>query len=128
MNLEKVLFGFFVLLAATINFGFFLGDMSNPHLHNAWELYLAVVVNLIATILKLGDRTQIGAIHLATSLVADIQLIGAAAFYVYATQVSAAGLDMRAISSVVSLSGGALLANCVSIVLLVAETVSYRRR
>ncbi len=128
MNLEKVLFGFFVLLAATINFGFFLGDMSNPHLHNAWELYLAVVVNLIATILKLGDRTQIGAIHLATSLVADIQLIGAAAFYVYATQVSAAGLDIRAISSVVSLSGGALLANCVSIVLLVAETVSYRRR
>lgn len=128
MNLEKVLFGFFVLLAATINFGFFLGDMSNPRLHNAWELYLAVVVNLIATILKLGDRTQIGAIHLATSLVADIQLIGAAAFYVYATQVSAAGLDIRAISSVVSLSGGALLANCVSIVLLVAETVSYRRR
>jgi hypothetical protein len=33
---------------------------------------------LIATILKFGDRTQIGAIHLATSLVADIQLIAAA--------------------------------------------------
>ena len=26
MNLEKVIFGFFVLLAATLNFGFFLGD------------------------------------------------------------------------------------------------------
>lgn len=128
MNLEKVVFGFFVLLAATINFGFFLGDMANPHLHNGWELYLAVVVNLVATVLKLGDRTQIGAIHLATSLVADIQLIAAAAFYVHATQVSSTGLDIRAISSVVSLSGGALLANAVSIVLLVIETVSYRRR
>lgn len=123
-----MVFGFFVLLAATINFGFFIGDMANPHLHNSFELYLAVVINLIATVLKFGDRTQIGAVHLATSLVADIQLIGAAAFYIHATQVSPAGLDVRAISSVVSLSGGALLANMVSIVLLVAETLSYRRR
>lgn len=128
MNFEKVVFGFFVLLAATINFGFFIGDMANPHLHNGWELYLAVVINLIATMLKFGDRTQIGAVHLATSLVADIQLIGAASFYTYATQVSAAGLDVRAMSSIVSLSGGALLANMVSIVLLVAETLAYRRR
>jgi hypothetical protein len=26
VNLEKVVFGFFVLLAATLNFGFFVGD------------------------------------------------------------------------------------------------------
>jgi hypothetical protein len=31
-------------------------------------------------------------------------------------------------ASVVSLSGGALVANIVSVVLLVIETVSYRRR
>jgi hypothetical protein len=31
-------------------------------------------------------------------------------------------------ASAVSLSGGALLANLVSVVLLVIETVSYRRR
>ena len=36
------------------------------------------MVNLIATVLKFGDRTQIGAVHLATSLVADLQLIAAA--------------------------------------------------
>ena len=30
MNLEKVIFGFFVLLAATLNFGFFIGDIANP--------------------------------------------------------------------------------------------------
>ena len=44
----------------------------------AYELFAAVVVNLIATVLKFGDRTQIGAVHLATSLVADLQLIAAA--------------------------------------------------
>jgi hypothetical protein len=49
MNLEKVVFGFFVLLAATLNFGFFIGDIGDPELHNSYELYAAVVVNLIAT-------------------------------------------------------------------------------
>ena len=78
MNLEKVVFGFFVLFAATLNFGFFIGDIGDSALHNSYELYAAVVVNLIATVLKFGDRTQIGAVHLATSLVADLQLIAAA--------------------------------------------------
>ena len=127
MNLEKVVFGFFVLLAATLNFGFFIGDISDPVLHNEYELFAAVVVNLVATVLKFGDRTQIGAVHLATSLVADLQLIAATLVWAYATQISAAGLDAGATASVVSLSGGALLANVVSLVLLVVETVSFRR-
>ena len=128
MNLEKVIFGFFVLLAATLNFGFFIGDMSDPALHNVYELFAAVVVNLIATVLKFGDRTQIGAVHLATSLVADLQLIAASVVWVYARQISADGLDGEALASVVSLSGGALFANVVSVVLLVVETVSFHRR
>jgi hypothetical protein len=128
MNLEKVVFGFFVMLAATLNFGFFIGDIDNPALHNKYELFAAVLVNLIATVLKFGDRTQIGAIHLATSLVADLQLIAATVVLVYATNVSTEGLTPSATASVVSLSGGALLANIVSVILLVIETVSYRRR
>lgn len=128
MNLEKVVFGFFVLLAATSNFGFFVGDLGDPQLHNIYELYAAVVVSLIATVLKLGDRTQIGAVHLATSLVADIQLIAAVIVWVWADQVSSSGLTHGHMASVVSLSGGALFANVVSVVLLVIETVSYRRR
>ena len=60
MNLEKVIFGFFVLLAATLNFGFFIGDIANPELHNIYELFAALAVSLIATVLKFGDRTQIG--------------------------------------------------------------------
>ena len=128
MNLEKVIFGFFVLLAATLNFGFFIGDISDPALHNIYELFAAVVVNLIATVLKFGDRTQIGAVHLATSLVADLQLIAVTVVWVYATQISVDGLVSEAVASVVSLSGGVLFANVVSVVLLVVETVSFHRR
>jgi hypothetical protein len=127
VNLEKVVFGFFVLLAATLNFGFFIGDIEKPALHNRYELFGAVVVSLIATVLKFGDRTQIGAVHLATSLVADLQLIGAALVFGFAVYVSSAGLTPGATASVVSLSGGALLANLVSVVLLTVETLSFHR-
>ena len=84
MNLEKVIFGFFIILAMTLNFGFFVGQIDNPQHHLHYELYVAIVVNLIATVLKFGDRTQIGAIHLATSLVADLQLIAAAIIWTMA--------------------------------------------
>jgi hypothetical protein len=128
MNLEKVVFGFFVLLAATLNFGFFIGDIDDPALHNVYELFAAVVVSLIATVLKFGDRTQLGAVHLATSLVADLQLLAAALVWGYAEYVSSQGVTPEHMASVVSLSGGALLANLVSVVLLVIETVSFQRR
>ncbi len=61
MNLEKVIFGFFIVLAATLNFGFFVGDIDNPAHHDVYELFAALVVSLIATVLKFGDCTQIGA-------------------------------------------------------------------
>jgi hypothetical protein len=54
MNLEKVVFGFFVLLALTLNFGFVIGDMDDPTHHHPYELYAAIVVSLIATVLKFG--------------------------------------------------------------------------
>ena len=127
MSLEKVFFGFFVLLAATLNFGFFLGDMTDPAQHSPIELYAAIIVSLVATVLKLGDRTQIGAVHLATSLVADIQLLTAAVIYTVA-QASDTQITPGVVSTVVSLSGGALLANIVSVILLVVETASFRRR
>lgn len=128
MNLEKVVFGFFVLLAATLNFGFFIGDIDDPALHNVYELFAAIVVSLIATVLKFGDRTQLGAVHLATSLVADLQLLAAALVWGYAEYISSQGLTPESMASVVSLSAGALLANVVSVVLLVVETVSFQRR
>lgn len=127
MNLEKVVFGFFVLLAATLNFGYVTGDIGNPLHHNVIELYAAVVVNIIATILKFGDRTQIGAIHLAASLVATIQLLIAAGVWVWETQIVPQPLTEAVMSSVVSMALGALLANAVSVILMIIETANFRR-
>lgn len=124
MNLEKVIFGFFIILAMTLNFGFFVGEIDNPQHHLHYELYIAIVVNLIATVLKFGDRTQIGAIHLATSLVADLQLITAAIIWVVA---GSKGANPEVIVGVVSLSGGAFLANITSVIILIYETVTLRR-
>ena len=129
MNLEKVVFGFFVLLAATLNFGFVLGDLADPAQHNVYELFAAIVVSLVATVLKFGDRSQLGAVHLATSLVASLQLITAAVVWTYCAYVLTDGvLTAEQTAAVVSLSGGALFANVVSVVLLVTETVSFQRR
>lgn len=127
MNLEKVVFGFFIVLAATLNFGFFIGDIDEPRHHDVYMLFATIVVNLIATVLKLGDRTHIGAIHLATSLVADLQLITASLIWGMAVHVEQVGFSPRVAISVVSLSGGALVANIVSVVLLISETVVLRR-
>ncbi len=127
MNLEKVVFAFFTLLALTLNFGFFLGGMDSMEHHNVYELYAALVVSLITTILKFGDRTHLGAVFLATSLVADLQLIAAAIVWGFVRDVEGGALSPAVVSSIVSLSGGALLANITSVILLVAETMSIRR-
>ena len=127
MNLEKVIFGFVIMLAATLNFGFVIGELDNPMHHDVLELFAAVVVNLIATVLKFGDRTQVGALHLATSLVADVQLIVAASIWAWAMHVSGAGFTPGVTASVVSFAAGALFANVVSVLLLIGETLTLRR-
>ena len=129
MNLEKVIFGAFVILACTLNFGFFVGEIGNPQHHHQLELAGTVFVNLIAMILKFGDRTHIGAIHLSTSLVADLQLIAAALVWGYGAHVASAGAGItpEMTAKVVSLSGGALFANVVSMVILIAETIMQKR-
>jgi len=127
MNPEKVVFGFFIVLALTLNFGFFLGDIDDPAHHHVYELFAVVVVNLVATLLKFGDRTQMGAVLLATSLVAVLQLLAAALVWALAVHVTGSGLTPTVMASIVSLSGGAMLANVISVVLLVIETVMLRR-
>lgn len=125
MNLEKVVFSFFILLAATLNFGFVYGDINDPQLHDPWELFAAVVVNLIAAVLKFGDRTHIGAVHLSSSLVALLQLGAATVVWVIAARSGAT--SPGSVSAVVSLAAGALLANVVSVVIMVVETTMQRR-
>lgn len=127
MNMSKVVFGFFVLLAATLNFGFVLGDIDNPAHHNVYELFAALVVGLIATILKFGDRSQLGAMLLASSLVSVLQLAIAALVWAIAAHISDAGLTPAVMASIVSLSAGALLANLLSVVLMTLEAAGIAR-
>jgi hypothetical protein len=127
MNPEKVIFGFFIVSSLTLNFGFFIGDIDNPNHHHVYELFAVVVVNLMATILKLGDRSQMGAVLLATSLVAMLQLIAATLVWATAVHITMTGLTPAVTASIVSLSGGAMLANVISVILLIIETVMLRR-
>ena len=127
MNMSKVVFGFFVLLALTLNFGFFLGDIDNPDHHNVYELFAALIVGLIATVLKFGERSHMGAVLLASSLVATLQLLIAAIVWAVAVHMTDAGLTPAIMASIVSLSGGALLANLLSVVLLTLETAGMAR-
>lgn len=125
MNLDKVIAGFFIILAMTLNFGFFYGDASDMHLHSQYELFAAILVNIIATVLKLGDKTQMGSVLIASSLVADIQLIVAATLWTIYSVGNTISPDIFGI--IISLSGGALLANITSVILYIGDTLKSKR-
>ncbi len=126
MSTERVLFAFVIVLALTLNVGFVAGDIGDIRHHNVYELFAAIVVNLIATIMKFGDRSPLGSTMLATSLVADLQLIAAATAWGIYTQLGVA-MSTHQTSTVVSLATGAMVANIISVVLLVVEMANLRR-
>ena len=109
----------------TLNFGFFYGDILNPELHSTYELFAALVISLIATALKIGDKTQIGSVLLASSLVADIQLIAAVVIWTVVEYSST--MTSGHMATIVSLSGGAFLANITSVILYIGETLKSKR-
>jgi Ca2+/H+ antiporter, TMEM165/GDT1 family len=127
MNLEKVVFAFFILLAATLNFGFVYGGIDDPAHHHVWELFAATTVNLIAVVLKFGDRTHIGAVQQAAGLVALLQLLAAGFLRFFLVPPGGGTPTGQALSSIVSLAAGALIANGVSVVILIADTSIQRR-
>jgi len=126
MNREKVVFSFFMILALTLNFGFYAGEVDNPNHHNVYELFAVIVVNLIATVLKFGDRSQMGAMLLATSLVALVQLFSASLVWAYVVNIQGSTMTPDTMSTIISLSGGAMIANFISVILLIIETSMMR--
>ena len=125
MNLDKVIAGFFIILAMTINFGFFYGDALDISMHSKYELFAAIIINIIATVLKLGDKTQMGSVLIATSFVADLQLISAATLWtIYGVGET---INHEIFGIIISLSGGALLANISSVILYIGETLKSKR-
>jgi hypothetical protein len=126
MSIERVLFAFVIVLALTLNVGFIFGDFNSVDEHNVYELFAALVVSLVATVMKFGDRSPLGSTMLATSLVADLQLIGAAAAWgLYGA--GGAILTGSQTATMVSLAVGAAVANVVSVVLLIIEMANLRR-
>ncbi len=126
MNLQKVISGFFIIFAMTLNYGFFYGNPTILIEHSKYELFAAIVINLIATVLKFGDKTQVGSVLLATSLVADIQLIISASLWSYGLY-ALGHMDEEITTAIISFSGGALLANITSVVIFVGDTLKSKR-
>ncbi len=97
---------FFLLMALTTTISYLFHG-------NGFELIIAVSMNLIATTLKLGARRTTGAMTMAASLVADIHLIPAlASFYI-----------LNDIHLATSLAWGAMVANVISVLMLIIESV-----
>jgi hypothetical protein len=92
-----------------------------------WILTIAILINLIATGLKLGDRSQVGALLLASSLVVDVLLIAARVIWITAENQTALGPSPESMASIVSLAGGALLASGVTVIILIGDTLISRR-
>lgn len=126
MSLDRVFFAFVIVLALTLNVGFIAGDIGKPEHHNVVELFFALVVSLLATVMKFGDRSPLGSAMLATSLVADVQLIAAAVCWGWYGAHTAA-LNEHQMATVVSLAIGAAVANVISVVLLMIEMANLRR-
>jgi hypothetical protein len=127
MNLERVIFGFVIILALSFTFAFVMGDINNASHHNVWLLTIAILINLIATGLKLGDRSQVGALLLASSLASDVLLITARIIWVTAENQTAIGPSREAMVNIVSLAGGALVACVTTVVIVVGDTLISRR-
>lgn len=127
MNLERVVFGFFNILALSLNYAFVAGGVEAAAHHNVWILTLAIIINLVATGLKLGDRSQTGALLLASGLVADFLLIAARVVWIVAEPDGGGGPAPGQMANIVSLAAGALVANIVATAILVGDTLLSRR-
>jgi hypothetical protein len=97
---------FFLMMALTTTVSYLSHN-------NGYELIIAVSMNLIATTLKLGARRTTGAMTMAASLAADFHLVPALwSFYYFHNVELATGL-----------AWGAVVANIVSIILLIIDAI-----
>jgi Ca2+/H+ antiporter, TMEM165/GDT1 family len=104
-----------------------MGDIDNASHHDVWILTIAILINLIATGLKLGDRSQVGALLLASSLVVDVLLITARVIWITTENQTSLGPSPETMANIVSLAGGALVASIVTVMILVSDTLISRR-
>ncbi|NPA11613.1 MAG: hypothetical protein GXO62_05170 [Epsilonproteobacteria bacterium] len=111
MDWGKVIYVFFQLMSLTSVAGF-LYD------HNKIALFIALSLNLISTILKIGVRNIFAAELFAASLVADLHLIPAFFYLEIKNDLEAA----------YAMAIGALIANIVTLILSFIELAKMRDR
>jgi hypothetical protein len=126
MNFERVVFGFFIILTLSLNAAFVAGGIESTAHHNVWILTFTIIANLVAIGLKLGDRSQTGALLLASGLVAGFLLITARVVWIVA-EPDGSGPGPGAMADIVSIARGALVANIIATVILVGDTLLSRR-
>jgi hypothetical protein len=105
MDWGKVVYVFFTLMGLTTAASFL-------YYNEPMYLYIAACVNLISTILKIGVRNLLAAELMASSLVADLHLIPAFFTLMFSADMSAT----------VALTIGAVIANVVTVVLVLIES------
>ncbi|MCA1768814.1 MAG: DUF6394 family protein [Halomonas sp.] len=127
MNLERVVFGFFIVLTLSLNVAFVAGSIEMASYHNIWILTFAIIANLVAIGLKLGDRSQTGALLLASGLVAGLLLIAARIVWIVAEPAVGGAPGPDDMADIVSIARGALVANIIATVILVGDTLLSRR-
>lgn len=109
MNWGKVIYIFFALMSLTTISGFLYAQ-------NEVALFIAMSVNLISTLLKIGVRNLLAAETFASSLVADLHLIPAFVVYEIYGNVEK---DMYIL--IQSLVIGAVVANAFSLILVLID-------
>ncbi|MDN3523200.1 DUF6394 family protein [Halomonas ramblicola] len=127
MNFERVLFGFFIILTLSLNAAFVAGGVEMAAHPNVWILTFAIITNLVAIGLKLGDRSQTGALLLASGLVAGLLLITARVVWIVTEPSGGGGPGPAVMVDIVSIATGALVANIIATVILVGDTLLSRR-
>ncbi len=127
MNLERVVFGFVIILALSFTFAFVMGDIDNASHHNVW----------ILTDCDFDQpdryRTQTGRSLPGRRAAAGQQPGGGRAADYRARHLGnrgepdRAGPSAESMVNIVSLAGGALVASIVTVVILVSDTLISRR-
>jgi hypothetical protein len=106
MNWSKTAYIFFSLMSLTSTVGF----IYEPYMI---ALILAVIVNIISTILKIGIKNSLSTQLLASSFVADLHLIPALIVFIY-------GNSNHYLA--IALAVGAIMANLYSVALSLLES------
>ncbi len=131
MDLSKVGYSFLIILALTLNFGFFLGEYNHLQENHFPLLLTAAIITTLCVyfIFKRNTKTREKfafkgrEILFATGLVASLQL-----WVTVVVWVLSANFQFIEPSSnrILSLSGGALLANLITTCIVVLDTLNHK--